>query len=161
MCFVLKSELGLGSIRRHKLNRNHICQEWRTRVDSIFDKSEFLKDVEYKVVFYGKTVKGKQDSAAMDHPVVKGKQMAWRRRTKAMVKSEWSFVPMDCARPWEAMSDSHQSHEESRINGVKILWKLATLKGLKVRSGTWKYSKGSNWFKCVLSLKLSLGMPHY
>jgi hypothetical protein len=40
------------------------------------------------VVFYGKTVKGKQDSAAMDHPVVKGKQMAWRRRTKAVVKSE-------------------------------------------------------------------------
>ena len=39
-------------------------------------KSEFSEDVKYKIVFYGKMVKGKQDSAAMDHPVVKGKQMA-------------------------------------------------------------------------------------
>ena len=42
----------------------------------------------HKVVLYGKMVKDKQDLAAMDHARVKGKQEAWRRGTKAMVKGE-------------------------------------------------------------------------
>ena len=44
--------------------------------------------MEYKVVLYGKVVKDKQDLAAMDHARVKGKQEAWRRGTKAVVKGE-------------------------------------------------------------------------
>lgn len=41
-----------------------------------------------KVVSCGVMVKDKQDLATMDHARVKGKQEAWRRRTKAVVKGE-------------------------------------------------------------------------
>lgn len=40
------------------------------------------------MVLYGKMVKDKQDLAAMDHAKVKGKQKAWRRGTKAVVKGK-------------------------------------------------------------------------
>ena len=45
--------------------------------------SEDIDDAGYEVAIYGKTVKGKQGSATMDHAGVKGKQEAWRRWTES------------------------------------------------------------------------------
>ncbi|KAF0912699.1 hypothetical protein E2562_018949 [Oryza meyeriana var. granulata] len=46
------------------------------------EKSEEIEDAGYEVALYGKTMKGKQCSAAMDNMVVKGKQRAYHRWTK-------------------------------------------------------------------------------
>jgi len=78
------------------------CSKWWLKWES-----EYIEDEVYKLVLYGKMVKVKQGSAAMNHARVKGKQRDWRRRTKAMVKSEWRLRPMDHKRPYEDLSDPY------------------------------------------------------
>ena len=70
----------LAIIKEILLDWNSIWWSWWER--------EYIKDVVYKVGLYDKMVKDKQDLAAMDHARVKGKQEAWRRGTKAVVKGE-------------------------------------------------------------------------
>ena len=65
--------------------------------------------------YYGKTVKGKRCSVAMDHAAVKGKQggLAPKNQIRWWRASD-GFVMMDRARPFEATSN--------RINHLKNIW---------------------------------------
>ena len=82
--------------------------------------------------YYGKTVKGKRCSVAMDHAAVKGKQGAWRRRTKS--GGEGRVMGLS----WWTMRD----HLKLQVT-ASIIWRIygetvSALASLKTMKERWK-----------------------
>ena len=159
MYFVLESELGLGSIR-YNLNWNHMCQEWRTRVDSIFDKMNSLKMSNTKWFSMARrwrasktqlrwTIRGEGQANGL----APKDQGGGEERVKALRR--WTV--RGYVKLW-MIHINHMKNQEEMEWRIYGSWQPSRFERKKRYLKAFKCSK---WFKRVLSLNLSIGMPHY